>query len=88
MPLDNLRALDFVSVPAIMDTDRGGNGAVCVVGDDGAHRGAPERPHRGMAIPLVAGGPVITLAIVFALTRAVLRRRGGPGGKHRRVRRG
>jgi len=30
-------------------------------------------PHWGVAIPLVAGGLVITLAIVFALTRIVLR---------------
>jgi len=30
-------------------------------------------PHWGVAIPLVAGGLVIALAIVFALTRAVLR---------------
>ncbi len=45
--------------------------AFCVTTE---HIAAPHSgPHWNVAIPLVAGGLVVTLLIVFALTRAVLR---------------
>jgi len=43
------------------------------MGHDGTHHRRESSPHWEIAILLVAGGLAVTLAIVFALTRIVLK---------------